>query len=745
LRGMANPQQALSPVLLASSDVEALLRNFSEQYRSHEARVESILAAHAWEMRAQLSCDAACGAPGPTAVSESRKASLARISHAPSSNSLAVGSSGARCESRGRGDGAGGAQDAHMTEGRGPTTAARQPPRARASPRAIASAASLSSVAALREEVSESSDVSGSDEIPDMMQVASVDGGAGAFQPPLPATVPHVVAHVDDLGAPPVVAWLDRDREPGSASAPRSVPSASRLEPVRRPPGWADVWSTTETDHGDDTGSDVGQTESKSEERHRACQLPKKGKSRKNRAASRGWSGRSTARATWRGSFSGGRSRLSRFGEQDWSLIRQMRLGLRKVVCNRRFEYAAAVMIFANASSIGWEADWSIHNLGQEMPWYLQGLEYVFAVAFTIELMLRIGAEGKGFAHRENANLVWNLFDVFVVLTSWSEKIVGYVTSGGNVSVLKLLQIFRLVRILRIIRVMRFFKELRLMVQGIAASLKPLVWCIVLLCLVMFTFGVFIVQAVSQHLVEVGPSGANRQEFLRYFGGLGVTIYTLYASIIGGIDWDTVAQFLFEVNPMMIVMFSAYVAFAVLCMLNIVTGVFVEHANAITKADADNMVMEELAFQEKRLAEMRAIFERMVEGETNEDKLSLAQFQRFAQNEKVQAYFRRIGLSVDNENANALFTLIDLDNDGLINLEEFLGGCMQFIGAARQLDIARLRKDNAEIREIVRVAIEKGPHACDASAVKSPSMALASSAMAVLGSPSMRGSAADRR
>lgn len=27
----------------------------------------------------------------------------------------------------------------------------------------------------------------------------------------------------------------------------------------------------------------------------------------------------------------------------------------------------------------------------------------------------------------------------------------------------------------------------------------------------------------------------------------------------------------------------------VLCMLNIVTGVFVEHANAITKADADNM------------------------------------------------------------------------------------------------------------------------------------------------------------
>lgn len=45
-----------------------------------------------------------------------------------------------------------------------------------------------------------------------------------------------------------------------------------------------------------------------------------------------------------------------------------------------------------------------------------------------------------------------------------------YVTSGGNVSVLKLLQIFRLVRILRIIRVMRFFKELRLMVQGLLRS-----------------------------------------------------------------------------------------------------------------------------------------------------------------------------------------------------------------------------------------------------------------------------------
>jgi len=371
---------------------------------------------------------------------------------------------------------------------------------------------------------------------------------------------------------------------------------------------------------------------------------------------------------------------------------------VRRLAKHRGFEMFACFLIMANAAIIGWEADYSVKNPGDTRnPAWLEVFEWFFAFGFSVELLVRMIAEGWSFIDRENANLTWNVFDALVILTSWAEKILGQVSEGQNASSLKLLQIFRIVRILRIIRVMRFFKELRVMVQGIAASLKPLLWCIILLCLVMFSFGVCIDQVVAQYLPSA--SEEERRELLRYFGGIMNTIYTLYACIIGGIDWDTAARWLFDINPAMPFLFSAYIAFAVLCMLNIVTGVFVEHANAITKSDADNMVMEELLLQEKRLEEMRTIFERMSGGEGEE--LHGDQFRRFAQNEKVQAYFRRIGLSVDNDNAHALFALIDMDNDGIVSLEEFVTGCMQFIGTARQLDIARLRSDYEELRRAV--------------------------------------------
>mmetsp|Transcript_113085 Transcript_113085/g.326726 ORF Transcript_113085/g.326726 Transcript_113085/m.326726 type:complete len:727 (-) Transcript_113085:49-2229(-) len=667
LRGLAHVQEAHSPLLFASTDVRNLLQHISGQLCKHEEHMETILTVHAEALRTHISEDLmAAGAM------VAREGSLPRRAHSFPGMTPATSVGRVSVDYRGDGDAAGGARATHCVEGRGRGRPGSPLPLPRAQGRSS----------------SQESGGAGS------MEVSSMEG---PWNPPRPAEIPDDVSIVEEMGSPPVVAWLE-------ASNLRSGACDKDGVGRKRPPAFTTAWTT------DQVAQDTGPSDSRRADTPTSC--PSNDRASlvkiKGRRPRRTGGGKSlTARVShWRGSLEfGGRSRSHDWGD-EFHCFQTFTLALRKLICNRRFEFLSAVLILLNAASIGLESDWSLRHLGEPMPMYMEAFETFFAIAFSVELVLRIGADGRGFLHRENMNLAWNIFDIFVVITCWCEKFVGFVTAGGaDVSVLRVLQIFRLVRILRIIRVMRFFKELRLMVQGIAASLKPLVWCIVLLCLVMFTFGVFIVQTIATHLAREAPNPKHK-EILRYFGGLGQTIYTLYAAIIGGIDWDDAAQFLFDIHPLLAMMFSMYVAFAVLCMLNIVTGVFVEHANAITKADADNMVMEELCLQEKRLAEMRVIFERMVEGESNTEKLSYRQFQRFAQNEKVQAYFRRIGLSVDNENANALFTLIDLDNDGMINLEEFVAGCMQFIGAARQLDIARLRRDNAEIREIVRAAVQ---------------------------------------
>merc|ERR1719436_2405609 len=121
---------------------------------------------------------------------------------------------------------------------------------------------------------------------------------------------------------------------------------------------------------------------------------------------------------------------------------------------------------------------------------------------------------------------------------------------------------------------------------------------------------------------------------------------------------------------MMGVLFAIYIAFSVLCVLNIVTGVFVENANQITKSDADTMVMEELAAREKWLSEMRRCFQKA--DKDGSGALNMEEFVKYSQDENVQAYFRKIGLNVESGNAQALFKLIDLNGNGTIELEEFV-------------------------------------------------------------------------
>lgn len=380
-----------------------------------------------------------------------------------------------------------------------------------------------------------------------------------------------------------------------------------------------------------------------------------------------------------------------------------LRRWARRLASSRKFEIAVAMLILANAAEMALQADWAIKHVGQpELPVF-RIMEYIFAALFTFELALRVVDEGPYYASRANRNIVWNVFEAFVVASSWVEDVVTKSVSSKqnfDASAFRAARIVRLVRLLRIVRVMRFFKELRTMVQGIMASLKPLVWCLLLLLLVQITFGILIVQMAYTKLLEDDAESAQQTNtgLVEAYGGITATVYTLYTCITGGQDWSDAAAHL--ASPMMTGLFSLYIAFAVLCVLNIVTGVFVEHANSITRMDAENMVLEELQSHSKRMEEFKTMFVQATSDDDN--SLTMQDFAEFCQNEKVQAYFRRMGLHVDNENAEAFFGLMDIDRDGRIALQEFINGCSSFIGNARQLDIAKLQLESAYIKAMLQ-------------------------------------------
>lgn len=163
----------------------------------------------------------------------------------------------------------------------------------------------------------------------------------------------------------------------------------------------------------------------------------------------------------------------------------------------------------------------------------------------------------------------------------------------------------------------------------------------------------------------------------QYWGSLGDSIMSLYWSITGGADWaDLIAPLVDETgNQTHNILFSMYIAFSVMVIMNLVTGVFVEGAQRLSKEDKD-----------RELVRMAYHTFNMVDDDGSAD-VSADEFNANIANGSMDDYLLAIELS--KEDAVDLFQLLDQDGGGSISVEEFVDGCLRLKGPSRQADVAR--------------------------------------------------------
>jgi hypothetical protein len=226
------------------------------------------------------------------------------------------------------------------------------------------------------------------------------------------------------------------------------------------------------------------------------------------------------------------------------------------------------------------------------------------------------------------------------------------------------------------------------MVFSLTGTLKSLAWAIVLLFIILLVFGVFFTDGAVTHLIQNPTlSSDSRADLSEHFGTLWRAGISLFMSMSGGEDWGNILAVLKPLPYEYQLTFLGFVTFAILALLNVITAVFVEAAMQVSQNDKELVVLEEMKNKDEFMAIMQQVFEEL---DTNDSgALSLQEFEKHIEDEKLTAFLKSFDLDVSQ--VRTLFTLLDVDRTGEVDLDEFVSGCMRLKGGAKSLDMAILK------------------------------------------------------
>eukprot|EP00435_Cladocopium_sp_Y103_P075318 s182_g56.t1 len=375
-----------------------------------------------------------------------------------------------------------------------------------------------------------------------------------------------------------------------------------------------------------------------------------------------------------------------------------------KVVRTWQFETFFALLIFAHAILLGAQIDWECRNLNKELPREMARVHIVFTAFFLLEIIMRI----LGFGVREFCTgeaYIWNLIDVFLVLIAIVENLADALTEDadlqtiGSFRILRILRLARSARGLRVVRLLRFIRPLRLLVFSIAVTLKSLVWSVILLFIIIYLFSILFADANLAYFTSEGhipPTILTDSDLQSHFGSVQISMHTLFRAICGGLEWRHAANSLDRsIGWGWSQLFTCYMAFCCFAVLNVMTGETWLQANvfchsAIASAEQDHEIMvQSMVNEQERIRQAFADLFRLMDKDGS-GTITIKEFEKGFHVETTKALFEALGLKA--EDAWTLFRSLDKDGDGdhRIGETEFVQGCINTRGPARQVRSRRV-------------------------------------------------------
>eukprot|EP00928_Gymnodinium_smaydae_P095440 TRINITY_DN8208_c0_g1_i1.p1 TRINITY_DN8208_c0_g1~~TRINITY_DN8208_c0_g1_i1.p1 ORF type:complete len:449 (+),score=49.63 TRINITY_DN8208_c0_g1_i1:132-1478(+) len=358
------------------------------------------------------------------------------------------------------------------------------------------------------------------------------------------------------------------------------------------------------------------------------------------------------------------------------------------------FDLISGFSIITNSMFLGAHIEYLVnhHREGQPEPVIFDVLRYTYMFIFLIELLLRICAQGKGFFF--SPSWAWNYFDIVVVSSGIVDVMSDVVAQVGDsnsldVSSMRLIRVIRITRVIRVLkigRIVRFVRALRELVNSIIGTLRSLCWSIVLLCVILYAFGIALTHAV----VESEGDEENSKLVRLYFGSVGRSMFTLFKALTNGMSWHEVSTPLEKVGSLYVIIFLVYICFAYFAVLNVITSAFCSSAIDSAQRDVDTMIHNQLRHNQAYVSLISELFENLDVERTG--FVSKQDFIDCLDQPEIQAFLSSIEL--DSQDATMLFEMMDVDKSDAISMEQFTMACVRLKGGARNIDMARLLRQS---------------------------------------------------
>uniref|UniRef100_A0A8D1P2Q7 Voltage-dependent T-type calcium channel subunit alpha n=1 Tax=Sus scrofa TaxID=9823 RepID=A0A8D1P2Q7_PIG len=288
---------------------------------------------------------------------------------------------------------------------------------------------------------------------------------------------------------------------------------------------------------------------------------------------------------------------------EDWSVYlfspeNRFRVLCQTIIAHKLFDYVVLAFIFLNCITIALERPQI--EAGSTERIFLTVSNYIFTAIFVGEMTLKIVSLGLYFGEQAYLRSSWNVLDGFLVFVSIIDIVVSLASAGGA-KILGVLRVLRLLRTLRPLRVISRAPGLKLVVETLISSLKPIGNIVLICCAFFIIFGILGVQLFKgkfYHCLGVDTRNiTNRSDCVaanyrwvhhKYnFDNLGQALMSLFvlASKDGWVNimyngLDAVAvdqQPVPNHNPWMLLYFISFLLIVSFFVLNMFVGVVVEN------------------------------------------------------------------------------------------------------------------------------------------------------------------------